>query len=211
MEEQIFSVAQLKLIKSLKTPPQVQEFVNSLSYNTGKRISVFDALSAKKGDCLEAAMLACHILQQHKIESFLMDLSVVRDEDHVLCVFKINGLYGAIAQSKFLGLKYRHPVYRTLRELAMSYFDNYFSFQGYFSLRSHSVPLKLKFTPRNLASAKFVIETENKFSDIKHVEIVPKSIKLPNASLEKFKREIIILPGYANIAKKYKIIRIKRK
>ncbi len=203
-KKDIFSANERRTIKSLKTPAKLQEFVNALEYNTGKRISVVDVLRLKKGDCLEAAMFACYVLEEHKIEAFLMDLSVVRDEDHVLCVFKVNGLYGAIAQSKFLGLRYRHPVYASLRELAMSYFDNYFSFQGYFSLRAHSVPLRPDFSDKNLIRARFVVEIEAKFSEIKHVEIVPRNIKLVPASREKFKREVIILPSYAKVAKKYK-------
>jgi hypothetical protein len=200
----LFSTEEQRIIKSLNSPWKMQEFVNNLQYNTGKRISVADVLRLRRADCLEAAMFACYVMRQHKIDAFLIDLSAVRDEDHVLCVFQLNGLYGAIAQSKFLNLRYKHPVYKTLRELAMSYFDSYFSFQGYFGLRAHSVPLKPKFNSENLFSAKFVIATENKFSDIKHVNIVPRNIKLQPATLEKFRREIIILPGYAKVAKRYK-------
>ncbi|MEI8364362.1 MAG: hypothetical protein WCF78_02810 [archaeon] len=200
----IFSKEEQRIITSLKAPWKIQEFVNVIGYNTGKRISVFNVMREKKGDCLEAAMFACFVLQEHKIKTFLIDLTAVKDEDHVLCVFKVKGLYGAIAQSKFLGLRYRHPVYKTLRELAMSYFDNYFSFQGYMGLRGHSVPLPIKFTTENLSNPKFVKEIEARFSDIKHNQLVPKNIKLDLVSKEKFTREIIILPNYVKIPNRYK-------
>jgi len=200
----IFNKDEQKIIKNLKTPWMIQEFIDSINYNTSKRISVLDVIRLNKGDCLEAAMFACYVLQEHKIKSFLIDLTAVKDEDHVLCVFKVKGLYGAIAQSKFLGLRYRHPVYKTLRELAISYFDDYFSFNGYFGLRGHSIPMNLKFTNDNLQDPKFVKETEKRFSDIKHEKIVPKRIKLNLASKEKFKREIIILPHYIKVPKRYK-------
>jgi len=200
----IFNKEEQKIIASLKTTWKIQEFINSIGYNTGKRISVFDVMRLRKGDCLEAAMLSCFVLQEHKIKSFLIDLTAVRDEDHVLCVFKVKGLYGAIAQSKFLGLRYRHPVYKSLRELAMSYFDNYFSFQGYHGLRGHSIPMPIKFTEENLKSTRLVKETEARFSDIKHNQLVSKNAKLDLVSKEKFKREIIILPDYIKVPKRYK-------
>ncbi len=200
----VFNKEEQRLINKLNTPWKIQKFVNSIGYNTGKRISVFDVLREKKGDCLEAAIFACFVLQEHKIKSFLIDLTAVRDEDHVLCVFKVKGLYGAIAQSKFLGLRYRYPVYKSLRELAMSYFDNYFSFQGYMGLRGHSLPLPIKFTEENLKSTRLVKETEARFSDIKHKQLVSKNIKLDLVSKEKFKREIIILPNYVKVPKRYK-------
>ena len=200
----VFNKEEQRLINKLNTPWKIQKFVNSIGYNTGKRISVFDVLREKKGDCLEAAIFACFVLQEHKIKSFLIDLTAVRDEDHVLCVFKVKGLYGAIAQSKFLGLRYRYPVYKSLRELAMSYFDNYFSFQGYLGLRAHSVPMYLKFTPENLTNPKFVKETEARFSDIGHKSLVPKNIKLNPVNKDKFKKEIMTLPSYVTIPKRYK-------
>ncbi|MFA6073245.1 MAG: hypothetical protein WC758_03980 [Candidatus Woesearchaeota archaeon] len=203
--EDVFTIKELALINSLNSPFKIQEFINTLIYNEGKRISVVDVMRLKKGDCLEAACFAYFVLQKHKIESFLMDLSASRDEDHVICVFKINGLCGAIAQSKFLGLRYRQPVYKDFRELAMSYFDNYFSFQGYFSLRSYSI---MPMTIKNdwVFDFREIVKIENKFSDLEHINLFPKNMVLAitPASLEKFKREIIILPKYASIHKRYK-------
>ncbi len=200
----MLSLIELKKIKSLNTPWRIQEFVNSLEYNTGKRVSVIDVLRKRKADCLEAACFAMFTLRANGVESFLIDLSAVRDEDHVLCVFRQNGLFGAIAQSKFIGLRYRHPVYKSLRELAMSYFDNYFSYQGYFGLRSFSKMELKKLPPEWIESEKWIKKIENDFSNLKHEMLVPADIKLPVVSKLKFQREIVLFPKYAKVAKKYK-------
>jgi hypothetical protein len=200
----ILTSSALKKIKSLRTPWKVQEFVDTFEYNSDKRICVADVLRDKKADCLEAACFALFVLRTNKFESFLMDLSAFRDEDHVVCVFKVNGLYGSIAQSKFVNLRYRHPVYRNLRELAISYFDNYFNYQGFFGLRSFS---KMPLDDLNddwIFDDKKIINIENGFSKIAHEALVPKDIKLTPASKLKFQREIVIIPKYAKVGKKYK-------
>jgi hypothetical protein len=72
-----------------------------------------------------------------------MDLEAVHDDDHVLAVFRQNGLWGSIAKSNFSGLRFRAPVYRTLRELALSYFDHYYNLRGQRTLRAYSRPINL--------------------------------------------------------------------
>jgi hypothetical protein len=74
----------------------------------------------------------------------LLDLEAVRDVDHVLAVYRYGGHWGAIAKSNFAGLRFREPVYRTLRELAMSYFDQYYNLRGERTLRAYSPPLNLR-------------------------------------------------------------------
>jgi hypothetical protein len=203
MSEKLFSGKEEVFMRGLNAPRKVQDFIDSLEYNAGKRVSVLDVLRNKKADCLEAACFACFVLKRNGINAFLVDLCAVRDEDHVICVFKSNGLYGAIAQSKFLGLRYRHPVYKSVRELVMSYFNSYFSFQGFFGLRSYSI-MKLKFSNEMIMSAMEILKIENKFADIKHEDLFSKKISLTPATIDQFKREIIILPGYAKVPKKYK-------
>jgi hypothetical protein len=192
-----------KDIKKLKKPNQIQGYINSLEYNSGKRISILDVFNFKKGDCLESACFASFILTNLNIENFIIDLSSVRDEDHVLCVFKENNLFGAIAQSKYLGLRYRNPVYKNLRELAISYFENYFNYFGELTLRAYSKPIKLKFTLQNIQDVNFVIDIENKLNEIKHVQLINKNFKFPLVSKIKFDREILIKLKNTRIGKKY--------
>lgn len=191
-----------KTISQLNTPLKIQKFIDALEYNTGKRISIKQAIEEKKGDCLEAACLASHILTKHKIPNFIMDLTSVRDEDHVICVYREKGLYGAIAQSKFLGLRYRNPVYKTLRELAMSYFENYFNYYGEHTLRGYGEPLRINFE-KHIDDAKKIIEIEQKLNEIKHHALVPKNIKLPRVTTLKFNQELIIRTKNAKYGKKY--------
>lgn len=93
--------------------------------------------------CMEGAMLAAAALRRLGHPPLLMDLEAVRDDDHVLAIFRQQGHWGAIAKSNYSGLRYREPVYRTLRELAMSYFEHYFNLRGEKGLRGYAGPLRL--------------------------------------------------------------------
>jgi hypothetical protein len=73
-----------------------------------------------------------------------MDLEGVRDDDHVIALYREHNLWGGIAKSNFAGLRFRAPVYRTLRELALSYFEHYFNLRRERTLRSYSAPVNLK-------------------------------------------------------------------
>src|SRR5262249_59600987 len=73
----------------------------------------------------------------------LLDLEAVQDTDHVIAVYRIRGHWGAIAKSNFSGLRYREPVYRSLRELVMSYFESYINLRGDRTLRAYSHPINL--------------------------------------------------------------------
>ncbi len=73
----------------------------------------------------------------------LLDLEAVQDTDHVIAVYRLNGHWGAIAKSNFSGLRFRAPVYRTLRELVMSYFEDYINLRGDRTLRAYSRPVNL--------------------------------------------------------------------
>src|SRR2546422_3915381 len=94
-------------------------------------------------NCIEGAVLAAAALRVQGDPPLIMDLTAVRDEDHVIAVFRRRGLWGAIGTSKFTGLRYREPVYRTLRELAMSYFEHYYNLAGERTLRGHGRPVNL--------------------------------------------------------------------
>lgn len=136
------------LIKKLKTPWAIQDFLDKLPYNLkgDTFYSPPKVLQHKTADCFEGAIFsaACLSLQGHK--PLIVDLVADprKDDDHLLAVFKIHALWGAIAKSKFTGLKFRDPVYRSIRELVMSYFDDYFNEVGEKSLvRFSKSPLNL--------------------------------------------------------------------
>ncbi len=100
-------------------------------------------LRERKGHCLEGALVAAAALRVNGHPPLLMDLEAVHDDDHVVALYRERGLWGGIAKSNFAGLRFRAPIYRTLRELALSYFENYYNLRGERTLRSYSRPVNL--------------------------------------------------------------------
>jgi hypothetical protein len=100
-------------------------------------------LAERTAHCLEGAIFAAAALRVLGHPPLLLDLEAVQDTDHVLTIFRVQGHWGAIAKSNFAGLRFREPVYRTLRELVMSYFDGYVNLRGERTLRAYSRPVDL--------------------------------------------------------------------
>jgi len=101
-------------------------------------------LLQKTAHCLEGAIFAAAALRINGYPPLIIDFEAKCDTDHVLAVFLTDGHWGAIAKSNFSGLRYREPVYRSLRELAISYFDDYFNLRGERTLRRYSAHVNLK-------------------------------------------------------------------
>ncbi len=133
--------------RRLDTPPKIQQFLDDIPYNTEEEGETFRSprrvLRDRTANCIEGAVLAAAALRVQGDPPLIMDLTAVHDEDHVIAVLRRRGLWGAIGTSKFTGLRYREPVYRTLRELAMSYFEHYFNLGGERTLRGHGRPVNL--------------------------------------------------------------------
>jgi hypothetical protein len=129
-----FTNAEWRLIQRLNTPLRVQRYFSSLPYNwerDGATVRSFREV-VKRGEahCLEAAVGAAVILEQHGYPPLLLDLESQDLLDHVIFVFKENGCWGSIARSRDRGLHGRKPVYGSLRALALSYFDPFVDFTG---------------------------------------------------------------------------------
>ena len=136
--------AELRTLRALKTPAKIQKFVDAIEYKYEDTAgSPRRVLRERKGHCMEGAMLAAAALRVNGHPPLLMDLEAVHDDDHVLALYREHGLWGAIAKSNFAGLRFRSPVYRTLRELALSYVEHCFNLRGERTLRSYSVPVNL--------------------------------------------------------------------
>lgn len=134
----------LRTLRSLKTPVQIQRFVDSLEYQYADTAwSPQRVLRERKGHCLEGALLAAAALRANGYLPLLMDLEAVRDDDHVIALYREHGLWGGIAKSNYAGLRFRAPIYRTLRELALSYFEHYYNPRGERTLRAYSRPVIL--------------------------------------------------------------------
>jgi hypothetical protein len=134
----------VRTLRALKTPKRIQQFIDGLTYQYADTAgSPQRTLRERKGHCLEGALVAAAALRLHGHPPLLMDLEAVHDDDHVLAIYRERGLWGSIAKSNFAGLRSRKPVYRTLRELAMSYFEHYYNLRGEHTLRAYSRPVNL--------------------------------------------------------------------
>lgn len=133
-----------KFFKQFKSPFDIQLFLNSIKYNpdyvTRSPRLVFHKQMA---NCFEGALFAAAVLRMLGHKALIIDLMAYNDDDHVIAVFKQNNLFGAVAKSNTTTLRFREPVYRSIRELVMSYFDFYFNILGDKSLRSYSNPVNL--------------------------------------------------------------------
>jgi hypothetical protein len=138
------SPADVRTLRALKTPARIQRFVDELTYQYAHTVwSPQRVLRERKGHCLEGALLAAAALRVNGYPPLIMDLEAVHDDDHVVAVYRERGFWGSIAKSNFAGLRFRAPVYRTIRELALSYFEQYFNLRGERSLRNYSRPVNL--------------------------------------------------------------------
>ena len=135
----------LRTLRALKTPARIQQFIDALPYQYANTAwSPERVLRERKGHCLEGALLAAAALRVNGYPPLLMDLEAVHDDDHVLAIYRARGLWGSIAKSNFAGLRSRTPIYRTLRELALSYFEHYYNLRGERTLRAYSRPVNLE-------------------------------------------------------------------
>jgi hypothetical protein len=145
LEDFGLSAADVRTLRALKTPARIQKFIDAIRYQYADTAwSPARVLRERKGHCLEGALVAAAALRVNGHPPLLMDLEAVRDDDHVVALYRERGLWGGIAKSNYAGLRFRAPVYRTLRELALSYFEHYFNLRGERTLRSYSAPVNLK-------------------------------------------------------------------
>ena len=142
---------EIKFLKTLSDPDKIQSFLDSIDYNPNPECrSPRWVIKKRSAHCFEGALFAAACLGYIGYKPLLVDMKSCNDDDHVIAVFKKNEHWGAVAKSNFTTLRYREPVYRTLRELIMSYFDFYFNLNGEKSLRAYSRPLDLTiFNSRN--------------------------------------------------------------
>ena len=148
MPRDTFTAAERAVFRRLRSPEIIQRFLDDLAYNkepggptcrSPRRV-----LRDRTAHCMEGALFGAAALRVLGYPPLLLDLEAVRDDDHVLAIFRQRGLWGALAKSNYSGLRYREPVYRTLRELAMSYFEHYFNLRREKTLRNYSRPVNLR-------------------------------------------------------------------
>lgn len=139
-----------RTLRALNTPQKIQDFLDTLPINHEKQgetcLSPRSVLSEKKAHCLEGALLAAVALWIHGEKPLVMNFKTTpNDEDHAVTLFRRNGLWGALSKTNHAMLRYRDPAYRSIRELAMSYFHEYYMLEdGKKTLRAYSTPVNVK-------------------------------------------------------------------
>lgn len=179
----VFTKKELAILKRLNTPAKTQDFLNRIPINFEKdgvdtAKSPIMVMRANSAHCVEAAILGAYILSLHGHPPLLLHLvSTSIDKDHVIAPFKIRGLWGALSKGNHVTLRYRDPVYKTIRELAMSYFNEYYLEHGGKTMISYSRPLNL-----NTFGSKWITHEDNlwdiddELDKIKHFTIAPKEV-----------------------------------
>ncbi len=171
-----------RLFKKLDTPDRIQDFLNTLSYNFeagGETCrSPREVVRYRKAHCLEGAYLAAAILWYHGHTPLLLDLrSTKGDLDHVVALFKRDGYWGAISKTNHAVLRYREPIYKTIRELVLSYFHEYFLDTGIKTLREYSLPFSLKrYGTSWIVSTEDLWEIGADLDDSRHYAVLPSSM-----------------------------------
>ncbi|MBX4199030.1 hypothetical protein KW800_02015 [Candidatus Parcubacteria bacterium] len=190
--------ATFKKLKRLTTPEKVQDFLNTLPFNFEKKgetyRSVKKALEAGEAHCFEGALIAAAALQMHGHKPLLLDLRTSNgDADHVVALFKKNKHWGAVSKTNHAVLRYREPVYASVRELAMSYFHEYFLHNGTKTMRKFSKPFDLSKTKFDwLNSNEDLFDLVNALDHSPHVPVVPKGLKLRKAEKVEIKAGKIV-------------------
>jgi hypothetical protein len=175
-----FTASELRTLRALKTPAGIQRFLDELPYHlAGTAWSPRVVLREKTAHCLEGATFAAAALRAIGFPPLLLDLEADRDTDHVIAVFKSRGHWGAVAKSNFAGCRYREPIYRTLRELALSYFPIYFNLRGERTLRRYSRPVNLaRFDRLNwMTSEKPIWFVAEHLCDIPHFRLLKRGLE----------------------------------
>jgi hypothetical protein len=137
-----------RVLRKLSTPEKIQKYLDDLPYNKEKggetcRSSPRLVVEYNTAHCFEGALFAAAALRENGQPPLILDLASIRDDDHVIAVYRMDGCWGAIGKSNYAGLRFRSPVYRTLRELALSFFEHYYNLKGEKTLREYSRPVNL--------------------------------------------------------------------
>jgi hypothetical protein len=187
---------ELHFLKKLSSPSLIQNYLESIPFNhedNGETcMSPRRVIREKKAHCLEGAMLACAalILQQRK--PLIMSIKVTKDDyDHVIALYKENGYWGAISKTNHSVLGFRDPVYKNIRELAMSYFHEYFLIKnGKKTMRGYSRPISMfRFGRKWITDEKELFDIALWISDYKHFLVVPEGVQTSLRKATELERE----------------------
>lgn len=144
--ERTLNKAEYKFLKTLANPARVQAFLDEIPYSTEHVYRCpLRVLRERIAHCFDGALFAAAMLRRLGYPPLILEMVPNgRDDVHLLALYKRNGHWGAVAKSNFVGLRFREPVYRNLRELVMSYFEQFYNVEREKTLRCYTLPLNLK-------------------------------------------------------------------
>lgn len=185
MWEHVLTKKEIALFERLDTPVKIQDYLNGIPFNFSIGGDTLHSprmmLKHRRAQCLEGALFASAVLWYHGHRPLLMDLRSSRDDDdHVVALFKERNHWGAISKTNHAVLRYRDPIYRSPRELAMSYFHEYFlNASGKKTLIDHSRPFSLAAYGLSwIVSEEGLWHIGEALDDAPHAPFVPKGVKL---------------------------------
>ena len=183
------------ILKRLDTPEKIQAFLNAIPCNHeigGETVlSAREVLRQRRAHCIEGAMVAAAAMWVNGMRPLLLHLDCdISDYPHVIAVFRRHGAWGAISKTNGAPLRYRDPIYRSLRELALSYFHEYFNRRGHKTLRSYSVAFDMRrIDPKEWVTAKKDCwETHDRLVALRHFPLISRRQERLLAKLDPFAR-----------------------
>jgi hypothetical protein len=196
--------AEVTLLQRLSTPEKVQRYLDDLVYNVepdgDTARSPRRVMRDRTAHCAEGAFLAAAALRVNGRPPLLVDLEAENDDDHVLAVYRDRGLWGSVATSKFSGLRFRAPVYRSIRELVMSYFEDYFNWDGDRTLRAYSRPLSLARFDRSgwMTAEEDLWPVVEWLTVAHHTPLIPRAVarRLPRVDRRSFRAGVLGAPKH---------------
>lgn len=177
----VWNSQEVNILKKLNTPTKISEYLAKITYKVKDGCySPRLVMKLKQAHCFDGALFAAAAMEYHGHKPLIIDLWAQDDDEHLLCAYKINGLWGSIAKSNTSLLLERSPVYVSVRELVMSYFDLYFNYYGRLGLYAYSSPINLNlYNKYEWRTTEQDLEFLSELIDLKnHYEILhPKKLK----------------------------------
>lgn len=144
--DKALNIQEQQIMSELNSPVNIQAFLDSIPYSTESIYRCpLRVLRDRVAHCFDGALFAAAALRQIGYPPLILDMIPDgRDDDHLSALYKQEGHWGAIAKSNFVGLRFREPIFRNLRELVLSYFEQYYNIEREKTLRGYTVPLNLE-------------------------------------------------------------------
>ena len=194
--------AEFAVLRRLSTPEKIQKYLLEMQQNFeldgDSCATVRMVLRDKRAHCIEGALVAAAALWVHGEPPLLLDLRAKKDSDHVVALFRRKGHWGCISKTNGPDLRWRDPVYRTLRELALSYLHEYSNRRDHKSLREYSVPYDLRRAKLEdwVSGTQGAWNVAEKLDEIRHYDLVSRAQEKMLVRRDPFEREVAMLTQY---------------